>query len=145
MEENRSNFRQQLIIVVGLLTLSGLVLFGVVEFLGDGDGDTVIELRNSGQCPDLIMTLRAEDGSENLTLQAGPGETDRVEVQPNVVYSYELTSNNEAEGGGCVFSDTPGSTNIDTGEVVLPAGSTQTFDVPSIPGGGSDETEEADS
>lgn len=143
MREKKSNFRNQLIIIIGILAVGAVVLFAVVSLLGDGDGDTEIVLRNSGECPELIMVLRAQDNSENITLRAKPGETDRASVQPSVVYSYELTSNNELEGGGCVFSDTPGATNIDTGEVVLPAGSTQTFNVPSVRS--TDETEESDS
>ncbi len=145
MREKKSNFRNQLIIIIGILAISAVVLFAVITFLGDGDSDTEVVLRNSGDCPELIMILRAQDNSESITLQARPGETDRASVQPNVVYSYELTSNNELEGGGCVFSDTPGAANIDTGEVVLPAGSTQTFNVPSIRADTGDETKESDS
>jgi hypothetical protein len=145
MEENNNNFRQQLIIVIGLLIISGLVLYGIIEILGGDDEGTQIVLRNAGECPELILNLRAEDDSENITLQARPGEIDRADVQPNVVYSYELTSNNELEGGGCIFSDTPGETNVDRGEVVLPAGSVQEFKIESRRPESNDETEENDS
>ena len=123
MSEGRSLQQRVIILAVVGAVLAGLLFIGLRQ-LGD-DGATEIVLRNTGECPEVTMQLRARDGSENISLIARPGEEDRADVQPNKIYDYEITTPSEPDANNRVCNLT------DQGTVTVPEGASQTFNIAS--------------
>lgn len=129
MQLDKMSVQNRFIIGGVIIAAIAVVLFFL---LSDSDaGKARIVLRNSGDCPEIMMVLQPRDGGGNTTLVAGPGEEDTADVESDLVYDFEIIANNEGDAT-CIFSDDPESPNVDRGEVAIPAGSTQTFNIASV-------------
>lgn len=127
---NLKNVRNRTVqIVVGIVTLLVLVVIGIWS-TRDNDKTQVI-LRNSSQCPEITMILVSIDGEDRFSVVAKPGEEQAIDIRPNIEYGVEIISNNETPDGRCIFSSDPSSRNIDRATIVVPAGTSQTFNIES--------------
>lgn len=119
-----NKFMQRAIIVAGIVLISTIAIIFAASRLGNS-GDTEIVLNNVGECPKVTMTLRARDNQELITLVAGPGETDKAKVRPDMIYDYQIVTDTDpqADSRPCRLQD--------NGSVSVPAGATQTFNIAS--------------
>ena len=131
---------QEKLLQRGIALGIALILLAVIlVFLFRGGGETQVVLHNIGECPNVMMIVRQADGGDTFTLEAGPGETDRIDVKGNVTYVYEIRFPAEPDAADrlCktdgISEVTDDNTQIifDRGQFVLPSGSTQDFNIDS--------------
>lgn len=146
MKESNKKLLQISLMVGGVLILFVAII--LVAFQGSG-GETQVVLHNIGECPNVMMIVRQADGSDTFTLEVGPGETDRADVKPNITYVYEIRFPAEPDAADRLCK-TEGINEVtedntqfvfDRGQFVLPAGSTQEFNIASSREEATDEAE----
>jgi hypothetical protein len=133
MKTNFNSLPKPLLIALGVGAAVIVMAVGVFVFASDED-ETQIVLNNVGDCPKITLELVSEDGKERLSLEAKAGESDRINIKPNVVYSGRIISDNTSSGGaGCLFSDVAGQENIDQiSRIIVPPGRVQEFNIDSM-------------
>ncbi|PJF41353.1 MAG: hypothetical protein CUN55_11815 [Phototrophicales bacterium] len=129
MRDNR--IRSNQIRVVGLVVVALAASIGFVWLLARlTDTTTTVILANEGNCPRALLQLQPRDGGSVLTLVAGPGERDEVQVVPDVEYDYIMTTESPD------IDDTEGTVRVcfdrDSGIIEVPEGGSFTYRVTSV-------------
>lgn len=132
--ENKSpkNLKELITGNVGMAAvLIGLVLVVIIAaaflFLQQDEDDTLVYLHNTGQCPEVTLTLTNQSNGEIITLKAKAGQRTSAKVEPNTVYAYVLDTNSEPDENGMRCY------NIDEGTIAnVPKGRSVTVNVPSV-------------
>lgn len=111
-----------LVLLVGVVVVAGLFLL----FETDED-NTLVYLNNSGQCPEVTLTLTNLENGDIITIKAKAGEQRSANVEPNTAYQYVLDTNSEPDENGMRCY------NIDRGTIAnVPKGRSVTVNVPSV-------------
>lgn len=109
-------FRNVALFTIAVLATGGLAL----AFIELSDNSAVIEFVNESNCPQVVWTLQGADGT-NYTVSLRPGETEEIEVSPDVEYDYLMDTNSDPDINNMACFDR------DEGTVNVPAGGKQTF------------------
>jgi hypothetical protein len=114
--------------VVGVILLLAVVVIGWLFWLAlRGEDETLVVLNNSGQCPEVTLTLTNLENGDITTIKAKAGQRASAEVEPNKTYEYVLDTNSEPDERGYRCYD------IDRGTIdQIPKGRSVTINVPSI-------------
>ncbi len=133
MENKSANNLKELItgnpgLAVILAGLVGVVIIAAVLLLLErGEDETLIYLDNTGQCPEVTLTLTNRADGEIITLKAKAGQRSSAKVEPNTIYDYILDTNSEPDESGMRCY------NIDQGTIAdIPKGRSVTVNVPSL-------------
>ncbi len=112
-------------VLIGLVLV--VIIAAVFLFLEQGEDDTLIYLDNTGECPEVTLTLTNQANGEIITLKAKAGQRSSAKVEPNTIYNYILDTNSEPDETGMRCYD------IDEGTIAdIPKGRSVTVNVPSI-------------
>lgn len=131
--------RNRIIVISLVIAVSLILLFFALREFG-GDGKTQVILANIGDCSEVTLVLSAQDRTENLTLKARRGATERVNVRANIAYDYQiLTPTDDDENdkrcqheGQNQLTEDQTQIILDFGTVQVPAGSKFSFNVDSV-------------
>ncbi len=120
-------WQQRWVQSAALFVVAVVITFVVAYFFIQAtDNTTRILVINDGDCPEITFNLREGPGGRVIQVKLKPGESEEVEVFPNLVYEYELiTESDPDEDEGRCF-------DRETGSIEVPEGGTVTYRVTSV-------------
>jgi len=117
--KKREQLQTAIVAIIGVIATIGLAWF----FLRASDQTATVLFVNNGECPEITLNLRG-DGT-TITSSLKPGESEKIEVIPDITYEFEVNHNSEPDESGFSCLD------FEPGQLTVPRGSTFTINAES--------------
>lgn len=113
--KQREQLQKAMVAVIGIVATVGLAWF----FLRASDQSATIFFVNNGECPEI--TLRLSGDGRIITSSLKPGESEKIDVIPDITYDFEVNHSSDPDEAGFSCLD------FEPGQLTVPRGSTFTL------------------
>jgi hypothetical protein len=113
--KHRGQLQTAMVAIIGIVATVALAWF----FLRASDQSANILFANNGECPEI--TLRLSGDGRIITSSLKPGESEKIEVIPDVTYDFEVNHSSDPDEAGFSCLD------FEPGQLTVPRGSTFTL------------------